>query len=289
MESGILSCRKCGFKTKILRYYVLHYERHSHLPNLVHPCGVRGCCKEFNTFRSFKVHVSREHAKLQSASVICQEICVCSGSVFRCLVQHCHAICEDLKRLILHLKEHINSRTTVTGPFTNCSNHFKNVSVSTFKSHIFRCQRKCGGRVDSAWYENFTELPCDPDHAIEVSNSMLPEFSLLAEENNVESHNNSIQDDDELQCDVNEHNMFLKQLALFTMELKSKHNVSDVVIQVVIDEYSQLMNNNMTAIEARINILLGDINTKKLSSLQRKLKTKNDTSKTANMKWNGSV
>jgi hypothetical protein len=31
------------------------------------------------------------------------------------------------------------------------------------------------------------------------------------------------------------------------------------------------------------------INTKKLSSLQRKLMTKNDTSKTANMKWDGSV
>jgi hypothetical protein len=32
-----------------------------------------------------------------------------------------------------------------------------------------------------------------------------------------------------------------------------------------------------------------NINTKKLSSLQRKLMTKNDTSKTANMKWDGSV
>jgi hypothetical protein len=32
-----------------------------------------------------------------------------------------------------------------------------------------------------------------------------------------------------------------------------------------------------------------NINTKKLSSLQRKLMTKNDTSKTANMKWEGSV
>jgi hypothetical protein len=32
-----------------------------------------------------------------------------------------------------------------------------------------------------------------------------------------------------------------------------------------------------------------NINTKKLSSLQRKLMTKNDTSKTANMKWDGGV
>jgi hypothetical protein len=36
-------------------------------------------------------------------------------------------------------------------------------------------------------------------------------------------------------------------------------------------------------------IKTANINTKKLSSLQRKLMTKNDTSKTANMKWDGSV
>jgi hypothetical protein len=39
----------------------------------------------------------------------------------------------------------------------------------------------------------------------------------------------------------------------------------------------------------RATINAWQINTKKLSSLQRKLMTKNDTSKTANMKWDGSV
>jgi hypothetical protein len=39
----------------------------------------------------------------------------------------------------------------------------------------------------------------------------------------------------------------------------------------------------------KAGMALTTINTKKLSSLQRKLMTKNDTSKTANMKWDGSV
>lgn len=151
MEVNILPCHKCGFKTRILRRYVLHYKKHCHVPNLVYPCGVLGCCKQFRSFGTFNVHVSRQHADLRYGSVSKRERAI-AGMLLRYGVAHCHAVCDDVKKLISHLKDHVQSLTAVKCPFKNCTKLFENVTVSTFKSHISRCQQKSGGSINADWY-----------------------------------------------------------------------------------------------------------------------------------------
>lgn len=52
----------------------------------------------------------------------------------------------------------------------------------------------------------------------------------------------------------------MKHLALFAMNLRSKHNVSNTVVQAVMKEYSSLTSENMSLVESRIKALAGDIN-----------------------------
>jgi hypothetical protein len=237
--------------------YVLHYKRHSHVPNLVYPCGVLGCIKEFNSFGAFNVHVSREHADLRKRSISIREHIVGANSSMRCGVAHCHAVCDNVKQLILHLKVHIESQTAVACPFRNCSKQFENVTTSTFKSHMSRCQKKSGGCLHSCWYVSREESSCDTDDAERNTDIILPDLGRNSNSPVASFNTEEVQEDNQ-HFGADEQGMFLKRMALFAMDLRSKHNVSETVIQAVIDEYSHLANDNMLAVEAKVKALLGD-------------------------------
>ena len=147
MSTFLLACGICKFKTYQSKLYVGHYRLHKNTPNLNFPCGFPKCTRTFRTFSAFQSHVGRNHnvltAEPRSNSLLF------SGYSYSCSVSHCSQKCSTVKELLMHIRQHLKSKTNVVCPFRECGKHFSGVTVNTFKSHVSRFHRnQTGTHID---------------------------------------------------------------------------------------------------------------------------------------------
>jgi hypothetical protein len=176
-----------------------------------------------------------------------------AGTSFICEVEHCHAVCENLSHFSTHLKVHVKAKTAVRCPFRGCSYCFDGVSESTFKSHFSRCKAKCGGCLDARFSNNTGALYQSVTSGDGTSNNgTVASVEVCDDNNDVGNVYTSVDDDGEPSCSADERSLLLKQLALFTMDLRARHHVSESAIQAIVTNFSQLNSDNMQNVEQKI-------------------------------------
>lgn len=136
MPLRIFCCSKCTLRTKSLVAYVDHCKLHSNVPNAAFPCGVSRCIQTFKTFAGFKSHMTRCHGSIRNAVRYEQTYREGAGPSYECAVLHCKQICHSLSNFIVHIKDHINTKTAVACPFLSCHTKFEDVKVSIFNVHL---------------------------------------------------------------------------------------------------------------------------------------------------------
>lgn len=107
----MLICNICNKTCSNSFTHVRHMRMHSFLPNATFKCGFPQCTRVFSKFSAFKCHTyghkfGKNKTKLHKTDDL------------TCHIDFCSSKCEDIRGLILHLKNyHITEGKTVTCPF----------------------------------------------------------------------------------------------------------------------------------------------------------------------------
>ncbi|CAM1319404.1 Uncharacterised protein r2_g2771 [Pycnogonum litorale] len=128
------ACEICNYKTGTLKLYILHYQLHQHIPNITYPCHIDNCSRRFSSYKTFKAHISRDHANTIKSFRPHEE-----DVLFMCEVVTCLKKCESWQKFVSHLKSHINTGLKVACPFKQCFNKFS--VASSLTSHFSRKHR----------------------------------------------------------------------------------------------------------------------------------------------------
>jgi hypothetical protein len=254
MPLRILCCSKCTLRTKSLVAYVDHCKLHSNVPNAAFPCGVSRCIQTFKTFAGFKSHMTRCHGSIRNAVRYEQTYREGAGPSYECAVLHCKQICHSLSNFIVHIKDHINTKTAVVCPFLSCHTKFEDVKVTTFNAHLSR------------YHKGWAHRTVDDRYLVSASSSSTTALDMLCRGNVPPVQDIEYDSEEDLQLetecklsDADMENLLLKKLALFTLNLQVKHHVASSIVQVIISEFGDLLFTNMNAVNDKILSLISCI------------------------------
>lgn len=141
----------------------------------------------------------------------------------KCNINMCQEKCTNKSAIISHLKKHITQSQKITCPFDKCQHSFQN--KSSFSSHI---SRKHSYGKHCTLKSTYIENTFSPES---IENTISTEIVNMDEEFETEANSEHL-------------NLSLKQMknsvALFCLKLMSKHHISAVVVDMIIDEIDSL-------------------------------------------------
>ena len=251
MSSYLLACRLCYYRTKSLRLYASHSQLHANGPNRPFGCANLRCTQTFTTFYRFKIHFERNHGDKRDPRNVQHVPDIASVASYQCDVQHCQKVCAGLKQFIGHLKEHVKSKTGVNCPFIKCGKRFDGVAESTFKSHISR------------HHKELTADCVQDQYILRLGSSNVPA---------VNSTPTAVTDDD-VHCDgencqnglpklseTEMEQLLIRKIAVFVMKLQAKHHVPSSTVQLMLLEFCDVFNHNLSTILEKVSKILSDGN-----------------------------
>ncbi|XP_064640806.1 uncharacterized protein LOC135495545 [Lineus longissimus] len=238
-------CSHCHYRSDSPKSYSQHYAIHKYVNKTSFPCGVPGCTREFRVYESFTSHLSRDHSKVKTLRSGTEKTSDASSSTtpghqpgqvggpqglleveVDLTCSHCEMTCSQYSVLLAHLKQHIKNGVVVTCPFKGCISQYR--VISSLTSHLSRIHQV----LQQSNSENGS---CAMSPSVEcgvVGDNIGADENLQNMDNQqqplpaVEEHENF---DDDLSDDV-----FLESVALFYLQLESKHHVPQSTLQKII-------------------------------------------------------
>ncbi|KAM3614942.1 uncharacterized protein V6R79_021097, partial [Siganus canaliculatus] len=200
--------------------YVRHVKIHSNIPNAVLNCCMPNCKRTLRKCAGLKAHLYRNHRKCVT------EPRFSLPTDLACHVDFCTAKCDSLIEFYSHLKGHIKEGRTVVCPFKQCGKTF--TVVSTCTSHLSRNHKRNGegmiesilaptGVIGTRATHDDCDLPCDL------------QLDTAADTEHLEVHPENIDD-----------TLFLKNLALFYLELQARLLLPSSTIQTIIEDLQSI-------------------------------------------------
>ena len=225
MDSG-LACPLCNHVSRTVKNYVNHSQLHSNEYRRVIECPFQRCKRTLLSYTGLRAHIYRDHQERRSSND--EKLLTLSLHLkLQCKTLLCQQVCDGMKDLLKHLRQHIDDGTIIQCPFNQCSKMFS--KTTTFKSHISRHHR----------HQTVKDLPTE---MISSSNSDLcddlsPSLGVTSTTGN-DMFDIDSTSDEEMQ--TTDHESFLRNLALFYLKLMSKYLLPSSVIQGIVEEFQSI-------------------------------------------------
>ena len=113
-----------------------HRRRHRNGYKGSFPCGCPACGRRFASYHSFSVHETGAQQKTRKVAAFNRNVSV----PLKCSHEFCRKEFENLKRLVSHLRIHLQDGVDVKCPFETCTKTFK--VKSSFTSHLSRYHKQ---------------------------------------------------------------------------------------------------------------------------------------------------
>ena len=183
-------CNVCDKQCRILSDYMTHCRTHRHDNNIRFSCCIPGCIRTFYTYNGLFSHISRNHNDCEQSNESKLTQVRYSGINVQCMLTVCKHICSDLKELMSHLRDHIDSGLMIPCPFDPCGKQFD--KKSSFSSHVSRYHKNYSiADVSEAFVSNYN---------VQVSDTTASEYNTNYTIDNVDSISCDLQDTDD-ECD----------------------------------------------------------------------------------------
>ena len=164
--------------------------------------------------------------------------------------------CSKFKLFLSYLKDHISKHDVVSCPFAYCSKRFKNVTISSFSSHICG-YLKCANLSNV----NPNYILANNDMSENITNGIV---AIVADGETNLVCSTSVDSDCEIEFpyvarseDLS--SLMLQKLSLFSLSLQVKHHVPLSIIQNIIDEFSSLIRENMSIVGDTVSNAISDM------------------------------
>lgn len=212
------SCINCKFFCTSIDILHNHFFTHRIDKTAVYQCQYIDCRIRYFNYKSFSQHVKRSHPNADANLNANVEI-FCTGP-------SCNFSSHISNVLIKHISDfHINETSFTNCPFQNCPKTFNN--KYTFRSHIFRFHDK-------------TNTSPQVQARVQVD-----EHNIIESESIPNISSSSMSSEIELSSGSNLGSNPQTELANFLLKLKSRHNLTDNVIDLFV---SELKNNDRTIV-----------------------------------------
>ena len=201
----MVTCNICNSNFDEIETLVRHCRRHSFDPKVRYRCPFQYCKKICKSYSDYRRHVSTEHRRKVTNPTTVEK------NIYRCNVTFCQKTEDTFKDLVKHLKAHLDSKVTISCPFTSCAKPYK--VKSTFASHLSRSHshQSIAGMSNA---NSSSALPVSAD----------TETANVSDHTSGEGHHRDVTDEQE----------FSMMFNLFLVKLQVEHHVSELVIDEIV-------------------------------------------------------
>ena len=223
-------CRLCDAfsdtRGKLLCHYRLQHNHYSKVCPL--PCLYDSCICTFRSFNALKIHLSRIHKNTKGTSQGGQGVQV----VYTCPLCGFKQPFSE-KTLFTHLRGHLRTHEMVTCPYKSCA-YSTNVYTS-FNAHKSRTHG------DSSSADLFNHVSTDEDSVGLSAAGSSVENVDLCEGLGPSENEDTLDDEDDGLCDMNQLNIQLRQnLASLFLKMQAILHVSDLAAQEIVHHLGQV-------------------------------------------------
>lgn len=221
------ACPHCNHVSRSIRNYGNHCLLHSNEYRRAISCPLGGCRRKFFSYTALKTHIYRDHERRSKNHE--KNLALSLHMKLQCKTLLCQHVCDGIKDLLNHLRQHMDDGTKVQCPFNQCSKMFS--KKTTFSVHISRYHK----------YQTVKDLPTE---MICSSNSdFFGDMSLSSGDSTTTENDIPIglcegTSYEEIQTTDDE--LFIRNLALFYLKLLSKYLLPSSVIQCIVEEFQNI-------------------------------------------------
>lgn len=126
MSRNTVTCFICKYSTTNISDYLQHLKYHTSYS--AYKCGYKKCSVTCKSIKRIQSHIFRDHLSLHTNNH--------KLSSNECSVASCHKFLLSGRKLVSHLRSHIDCGITIKCPIVNCDINFSN--KGTFSSHLSR-------------------------------------------------------------------------------------------------------------------------------------------------------
>lgn len=206
-------CGNCNFSSSDINGIHNHYLNHRIDKIGIFLCFFPDCGYKFSKYEMFKQHLNRKHVENKTVTNI-----VCATNNLFCSNLNCNFNSPSVSELLKHVFDYhpLSDSNKYECPFSTCSKHFLN--KNTFKSHIFREHKYSNTVQPSLLSDGILSNNGEQGHSsTEIDHHMDPSQSVDFFPDN-----------------------YQKYVATVLLKLKSKLNITDYVLEVLIDELNNI-------------------------------------------------